>query len=118
MAAPSNINSRDRLAARRFANQALDALDAIHAKWILWKETRPAATTLKPVNDHLRRLITMLDDPTADHYIVSHDLGIIAVQLMVVNHEALLKPLFDIASARQKILGPENLKSWPLTSSG
>jgi hypothetical protein len=105
MAAPTNIKPEDRLAAPKFANQALDALDAIPGKWILWEKTRPAAAVLKPVNEHLRLLVTQLADATADHYVVAHDLGIIIAQLMAVNHEALLKPLFDIASARHKITG-------------
>jgi hypothetical protein len=106
MAAPSNINPQDRLAALRSANKALDALDAIHSKWILWKKTRPAATALKQVNDHLRVLVAALDDSTAD--LVAHDLGIIITQLMVVDELKLIKPIFDISVARQKILGQQN----------
>jgi hypothetical protein len=105
MGVPSNIDPLDRAAALRFANKALDALDAIQSKWILWEATRPVATVLKPVNEHLRHLTMMLHDTTADHYAVAHDLGVIIAQLMVMNHESLLKPLMDIASARQKILG-------------
>jgi predicted alpha/beta hydrolase family esterase len=103
MTALSNIDPQDRLAALRFANQALDALDAIHAKWILWEKTRPAATALKLINTHLQLLVTKLGDATADHCLVAHDLGVIVAQLMAVNHESPLKPLFYIALARQKI---------------
>src|SRR5271155_5031949 len=105
MGVPSNIDPLDRAAALRFANKARDALDAIHSKWILWESTRPVATALRPVNEHLRRLAMMLNDATADHYAVAHDLGVIIAQLMVMNDESLLKPLMDIALARQKILG-------------
>jgi hypothetical protein len=77
MGVPSNVKPEDRAAARRFANQALDALDAIHAKWILWEKTRPAATALKSVKTHLQLLVTKLDDATADHYVVAHDLGLV-----------------------------------------
>lgn len=105
MGVPSNIDPLDRAAALRFANKALGALDAIHSKWILWEATRRVATVLRPVNDHLRRLTVMLGDATADHYAVAHDLSVIIAQLMVMNNESVLKPLMDIASARQKILG-------------
>jgi hypothetical protein len=101
---PTNINPQDRLAARRFASQALDALDAIHDEWIVREKTRPAAAALRLINTHLQLLVTMLDDATADHYLEAHDLGIVVAQLMAVNHEALLKPLFEIALVRQKIL--------------
>jgi hypothetical protein len=105
MGAPSNIDPLDRAAALRFANKALGALNALHSKWILWEATRPVATIMRPVNEHLRRLTLILQDATADHYAVAHDLGVIIAQLMVMNNESLLKPLMDIASARQKILG-------------
>jgi hypothetical protein len=105
MAAPSNINPQDRLAARRFANQALDALDAIYTKWILWEKTRPAASALKSVKAHLQLLVTKLDDATADHYIVAHDLGVVIAQLMVIHETAFLQTLIDLQRARQKILG-------------
>jgi hypothetical protein len=108
MGAPSNIKPQDRAAARRFARKALDALDQIHSKWILWEATRPDATVLKLVNDHLRLLVAMLDVAASDHYAVAHDLGVIVAQLMALNDEAVLKPLMDIANARQKILGQRN----------
>ena len=108
MGIPSNMDPLDRAAALRFANKALDALDAIHGEWILWEATRPIATVMRPVNEHLRRLTTMLHDATDDHYAVAYDLGVIVAQLMAMNHESLLKPLMDIASARQKILGDEH----------
>lgn len=103
MSTPSNISPQDRLAALKFATNALTKLDAVHHEWISWETTGPAAKCLKPVNDHLRRLTTMLADTAADHFAVAHDLGVIVAQLM--NDEALLKPLMDIAAARQKILG-------------
>jgi hypothetical protein len=108
MAIPPNIKPEIRAAALGFANQALDALAAIHTKWILWEATRPDAAALKPVNEHLRLLIATLDDATADHYAVGHDFGVIVAQLMVLKNEELLKPLMDIALARHKILGPRN----------
>jgi hypothetical protein len=44
----SNIKPQDRAAAIRFVNQALDALDAVHSKLILWEKlarlTRPRAS--------------------------------------------------------------------------
>jgi hypothetical protein len=105
MGAPSNVDPLDRAAALRFANKALAALDAIHSKWNLLEATRPIATIIRPVNEHLRRLTMMLHDPTADRYAVAHDLCVIVAQLMAMNNESLLKPLMDIALARQKILG-------------
>lgn len=87
------------------ADQALDALDAIHHEWILWETTRPAAAALKLINTHLQLLVTKLGDASADHYAVAHDLEFVVAQLMAVNHESLLKPLYDIALARKKILG-------------
>jgi hypothetical protein len=108
MAMPSNIKPENRAAAPRFANQALDALGAVHTKWILREATRPDATALKQVNEHVRLLIATLDDATADHYAVAHDFGVIVAQLMVFNNEELLRPLMDVASARHKILGPRN----------
>lgn len=105
MGVSSNIDPLDLAAALKFANKALGALDAIHSKWILWEATRPIATIIRPVNEHLRRLTMMLHDATADHYAVAHDLGVITAQLMAMNNESLLKPLMDIALARQKILG-------------
>jgi hypothetical protein len=108
MGAPSNIKPQDRASALRFARKALDALDQVHSKWILWETTRPSATALKLVNDHLRLLVAMLGDSANDHYTVAHDLGVIAAQLVARNDVALLKPLMDIANAQQKILGPRN----------
>jgi hypothetical protein len=105
MSAPSNIDPLDRAAALRFANKALDTLDAIHSKWNLGEATRPVATIIRPVNEHLRLLTMMLHDATADHYAVAHALAVIIAQLMAMNNESLLKPLMDIALARQKILG-------------
>jgi hypothetical protein len=69
------------------------------------EKTRPAAAALKLINTHLQLLVTKLGDASADHYAVAHDLGIAVAQLMAVNHESLLKQLFDIALARHKILG-------------
>ena len=82
MALLSNINSQDRSAALRFANNALESLEAVHVKWILWDETGSAATALQLVNRRLRPLVALLGDATADQYAVAHDLGVIAVQLV------------------------------------
>jgi hypothetical protein len=104
MTAASNINPQDLAAALGHVRKALDALDTVHDEWIVREKTRPAAAVLKPVNDHLRRLITMLDDPTADHYIVAHDLGVVIAQLMVTHETAFLQTLIDLEKARQKIM--------------
>jgi hypothetical protein len=78
LSVPSNIKPQDRLAALRCANHALDALDAVHRKWILWEETRLSATALKLANGRLRILVTMLADANADHYAVVNDLSVVA----------------------------------------
>jgi hypothetical protein len=63
---------------------------------------------LEPVIKHLRLMATMLNDATADHYAVAHDLGVIIAQLMAVDDLRLVKPMMDIERARQKILGRQN----------
>jgi hypothetical protein len=102
---PSNIPPLSRAAALRFAKKALAASEAIHGKWILFAATRPKAAMLKPVNGHLRLLVTMLDDATADHYKVAHDLGVVIAQLMLVDEMAFLEQLIDIERARREIIG-------------
>jgi hypothetical protein len=102
MCVPSNIKPEDRAAALRFASQALDALDAIHGKWILWEKTRPAATALKSVKAHLQLLVTKLENATDDHYAVAHDLGVIIAQLMVIHETAFLQTLIDLERKRGK----------------
>jgi len=60
---------------------------------------------LKPVNDHLRLLVTMLDDSTADHHKVAHDLGVVIAQLMVLDEMAFLQAIMDIERARRELVG-------------
>jgi hypothetical protein len=104
MTTPPHITPENRAAALRFARKALAASEAIHAKWVLVESKRPKAGYLKPVNDHLRLLVALLDDATADHYKVAHDLGVVIAQLMLVDEMAFLEQLIDIERARRKIV--------------
>ena len=106
MSIPSNIPPLDRIAARRFASEALAKLHAVYRKWILLENTRPQAKILRSINDDLRRLIAVLGDVNGDHYAVMHDIDVITAQLMLINDELLLKAVMDIASARHQIVGP------------
>src|ERR1700692_3075549 len=76
--------------------------EGIHGQWILIAATRPRAVIPKPVNDHLRTLVTMLDDATADHYKAAHDLGVVIAQL---DEMAFIEPIKAIERARRKIIG-------------
>jgi hypothetical protein len=107
MGTPPNITPEKRAAALRFTRKALPASEAIHARWILIEPKRPRAGYLKPVNDHLRLLVTMLDDATADHHKVAHDLGVVIAQLMLLDEMAFLKAIMDIERARERIAGEE-----------
>jgi hypothetical protein len=100
---PSNVKPKKRAAALRFARKALAASEEQYAKWILVESKRPKAGYLKPVNDHLRLLVTLLNDATADHHKVAHDLGVVIAQLMLVDEMAFLEQLIDIESARREI---------------
>jgi hypothetical protein len=91
MGTPSNVKPENRAAALRSARKALAASEALYAKWTLVESKRPRAGYLKPVNDHLRMLITLLDDSTADHHKVAHDLGVVIAQLIVINQMAFLE---------------------------
>jgi hypothetical protein len=77
-------------------------VNAVHQEWILWEKTRPAATALIPVKAHLQLLVTMLDDATADHYRVAHDLDIIIAQLMVIHETRFLKAMMDPGAGATK----------------
>jgi hypothetical protein len=96
MGTPSNVKPENRAAALRFAGKALAASEAPYDKWILVESKRPRAGYLKPVNDHLRLLIAMLDDATADHHKVAHDLGVVIAQLMLLDEMAFLNAIMDI----------------------
>jgi hypothetical protein len=107
MRTPLNVKPENRAAALRFARKALAASEALYDKWILVESKRPRAGYLKPVNDHLRILVTMLDDATADHHKVAHDLGVVIAQLMLLDEMAFLKAIMDIERARERIAGEE-----------
>ncbi len=104
MGTPSNVKPQNRAAALRFAGKA-PASEALYDKWILIESKRPSAGYLKPVNDHLRMLVTMLDDATADHHKVAHDLGVVIAQLIVIDEMAFLESVIDIQRAREQIVG-------------
>jgi hypothetical protein len=105
MGTPSNIKPENRAAASIFARKALAASEALYNRWILIESKRPRAGYLKPVNDHLRMLVTILDDATADHHKIAHDLGVVIAQLIVIDEMAFLKAIMDIERARREIVG-------------
>jgi hypothetical protein len=104
MGTPPNITPEKRAAALKFARKALAASEAIHGEWIPVGPQRLKAAFLKPVNDHLRVLVSMLDDPTADHHQAAHDLGVVIAQLIVLD-EIFLATIMDIERAREELIG-------------
>ena len=102
-----NAKPENRTAALRFARKALDASEALYDNWIPVESKRPKAGYLKPVNDHLRMLVTMLADATADNHKVAHDLGVVIAQLMLLDEMAFLRAIMDIQRARERIAGEE-----------
>jgi hypothetical protein len=105
---PFELEPGDRIAPIGYINQAVIALNAIHDKWVLKKPTQAAAVTLEPVIKHLGLMAITLSNTNMDHHAVANDLGVIFTQLMVVDDLRLVKPMFDVARARRKILGQQN----------